>query len=296
MSIEHQEQSPYSKISFLGTGMMGSPIAARLISSGLPVAVWNRTQSKVEPLKAAGAIAFNSPVDCVEGADIVISMLSDPMALEQVSSAATDSLGKDAIWLDMSTVGPDAVLALADRVPKGVRVADSPVLGSVPQATEGTLKIFFGGPEDLFEEVSGLLANFGTSKRVGDLGSGAATKIVVNSTLVGLMSVLGEALSLADGLDLDTKNILEVLEESPIGVTASSKKELILSGDFIPRFRLALGLKDATLVEEYAAKAGLSLPVSNAAHDWFDKAAQLGFGDEDYSAVVKAIREQSKES
>ncbi len=128
-------------------------------------------------------------------------MLADPAAVEEVVSAA--DLGAGTTLVEMSTIGPDAARALAAGLPEGVDMLDAPVLGSIPQATEGTLKIFVGGDAEVFERRRPVLEAMGTPRHLGPLGAGAAMKLVANSTLGALMTGLAEALALADGLGLD---------------------------------------------------------------------------------------------
>jgi len=180
---------------------------------------------------------------------------------------------------------------MAGRLPDGVRLLDAPVLGSVPQATAGELKIFVGGPQVAFDQVRIVLEAMGTPRRLGELGAGAAMKLVVNSTLGALMTGLGEALALGDALGLDTATVLDVLADSPIGVPAKGKRSMIESGRFDPaNFKVALARKDLTLVTEAAEKAGLELKVAAAAREWFEQADDDGLSDLDYAAVITEIR------
>jgi 3-hydroxyisobutyrate dehydrogenase len=190
----------------------------------------------------------------------------------------------------MSTVGPDAVRSLAGRLPEGVELLDAPVLGSVPQATDGSLKVFVGGTIRGFERWRPVLEAFGTPMYIGPLGAGASMKLVANSTLGALMSGLGEALSLAEGLGLNTSAVLDVLADSAIGVTVRSKREHIDSGVYPPRFKLTLAAKDLRLVTEAAEAADSDLRVARAARSWLEDADRVGLGELDYSAVTAHIR------
>ncbi|HET7722585.1 MAG TPA: NAD(P)-dependent oxidoreductase, partial [Acidimicrobiales bacterium] len=195
-----------------------------------------------------------------------------------------------ATLIEMSTIGPDAVRSLAARLPEGVDVLDAPVLGSIPQATEGTLKIFVGGGAEVFEAQRLVLEAMGTPRHLGPLGAGAAMKLVANSTLGALMTGLAEALALADGLGLEESDVLDILSESPIGVTTKGKRPLIESGVYPPNFTLALAAKDLRLVMEAAEAAGVELRVAAAARSWLERADEHGLGDLDYSAVIADVR------
>lgn len=282
-----------SRLGFLGLGQMGMPMAARLLAAGHSLTVWNRTPEKAAALVAAGARQAESPADAARDAEALVSMLADPAALEAVlAGGAAAALAPGATWIEMSTVGPQAVHELASRLPAGVALLDAPVLGSVPQAIDGTLKIFVGGMRAEFERWGAVLTMLGAPVYVGGPGSGAAMKLVANSTLGALMTALGEALALADALGLDVHTALDVLVESPIGVTARSKKNHIESGAYPPRFKLAHASKDLRLVNEAASRAGCVLRLSPAARAWFDGALAAGLGRFDYSAVIAHIRRQ----
>lgn len=272
---------------------MGAPMAARLLDAGHEVTVWNRTAARARPLVERGASAASSPAEAAAGADAVITMLSTPEALEQVlvgEGGLAPALGAGQLLIEMSTVGPAVVRSVAARVPPGVAVVDAPVLGSVPQATDGALLVFVGADEETFPRVEELLAPLGTVRHVGGAGSGAAAKLVVNATLVTTLAALGEALALGDALGLERDVLLDVLAASPVGPTLERKRDAIESGSYRPpRFKLALALKDAQLVVDAASAAGRDLRLAAASRDWLQRALDAGAGDLDYSAVVATI-------
>ena len=278
------------KIAFCGLGRMGVPMAARLLDAGHDLRVWNRSPGKAGALVDAGATEAGSPAEAAAGAEVVVTMLADPAAVEDVVSSADLRAGTTLV--EMSTIGPGAVRSLAAGLPEGVDVLDAPVLGSIPQATEGTLKIFVGGDAEVFERRRPVLEAMGTPRHLGPLGAGAAMKLVANSTLGALMTGLAEALALADGLGLAEADVLDILSESPIGVTAKGKRPLIESGVYTPNFTLGLAAKDLRLVMEAAAAAGVELRLASAARSWFERADEHGLGDLDYSAVIADVRGQ----
>jgi 3-hydroxyisobutyrate dehydrogenase-like beta-hydroxyacid dehydrogenase len=277
-----------STIAFCGLGRMGVPMAARLLGAGHELRAWNRTPGKAGSLVDAGATEARSPAEAAAGAGFVVTMLADPAALEAVVAAA--DLRPGTTLVEMSTVGPDAVRTLAGRLAAGVDVLDAPVLGSIPQATEGTLKIFAGGDPAVFERCRPVLEAMGTPRHLGPLGAGAAMKLVANSTLGALMTGLAEALALADGLGLDEAAVLDILVESPIGVTVKSKRALIERGVYTPNFTLGLAAKDLALVTGAAEAAGVELRIAAAARSWFERAVEHGLGELDYSAVIADVR------
>ena len=302
-----------AKLAFCGLGRMGEPMAGRLLDGGHDLVVWNRTPDRADGLVERGARRAESPAEAAEGVEAVFTMLSTPEALEAVvfGKEATGLRGPNAVaglrgpnavaglaealapgttLVDMSTVGPEAVRAVADRLPEGVDMLDAPVLGSVPQATEGTLKVFVGGPDGTFARWRPVLEELGGPRHLGPLGAGASMKLVANSCLGALMTALGEALALADALGLEQAAVLDVLSESPIGATTKSKRSHVESGEYPPNFTLELAAKDLRLVTEAAERLGVEAKVAAAARAHFEAADGAGLGDFDYSAVIAHVR------
>lgn len=281
-----------AKLAFLGLGLMGAPMATRLLAAGHDVTVWNRTIEKTRPLAKLGASVASTPAHAAEGVDTAITMLANPAALEQVVFGAdglAPALAPGQLLIEMSTVGPDAVHSVAARVRRGVSVLDAPVRGSVPEATAGRLAIYVGADDADFERVEPLLAALGTPHHVGGPGAGAGTKMVVNSTLGAAIVAFGEALALGDTVGLDRRALLDVLAESPIGSTVRAKRTNVESDSYPPNFKLSLALKDLQLVNQIADRAGRHLEVASATRDWLLRAAQAGAADLDFSSVITTI-------
>lgn len=284
-----------ARLAFCGLGQMGAAMAARLLAAGHELTVWNRSPGKAAPLVEAGAMLAGNPAEAAAGAEAVITMLADPAALEAVVFGAPDvpglaqGLAPGATLIEMSTVGPDAVRAVAGRLGGALQVMDAPVLGSIAQVRQGTLKIFVGGSDEAMQRWRPVLEVLGTPYYLGPLGAGACMKLVANCTLGALMAALGEALALGAAFGLDQARVLDVLAGSPIGVTASSKRACIEAGTYGPNFKLALAVKDLDLVADAAGKGGVELRVAEAARSWFREALADGFGAMDYSAVIAEI-------
>lgn len=274
-----------TRVAVVGLGSMGSRIARRLLDAGYELVVWNRSAENASPLVEAGASPASSPADAAARADVVITMVANPDALRAVTEGhdgVAAGIG-DSTLVEMSTVGPAAVARLAARV---ANLLDAPVLGSVSEADAGTLKVFVGGPSALYEQLRPLLTHLGEPMHVGDVGSGAAAKLVANSTLFGAIGVLGEAVSLADALGLSREVTFDVLAASPIAAQAERRRAAIEAGDYPARFALSLARKDADLI---AAEAEADLRLAAAARSWLVEADDAGWGDRDYSAVLARI-------
>jgi 3-hydroxyisobutyrate dehydrogenase-like beta-hydroxyacid dehydrogenase len=197
-------------------------MARRLVDAGHRLLVWNRTSTKAEEIIGADVAA--SPAEAARRADAVLTMVTDPAALQAVtegSDGIAAGVDETTTVIEMSTVGPAAISRLAAALPEG-RLLDAPVLGSLAEALAGTLRIFVGGPAELVEEWTPLLSTIGSPLHVGPLGTGAAAKLVTNTTLFGTLGVLGEAVALADGLGLPRDMAFEIIASTPLAAQAEA--------------------------------------------------------------------------
>lgn len=246
-------------IAFLGLGHMGAPMARRLVAAGHDVAVWNRTKERAAALAGDGARVADFPGDAAAGAEIVITMLTGPAAVTEVvfgPAGVAESIRPGACLIEMSTIGPDAVRSLADRLPAGIALVDAPVGGSVDRAEAGTLLVLAGGtPADL-DRVEPILGELGTVRRCGGSGSGAATKLVANTALVTGTAALGEILGLASSLGVPEELALDVLGAGPLGGVV---QRVLGSGG---QFTVALAAKDLALATGHASAP---MPMATAA-------------------------------
>ena len=281
-----------AKVAWLGLGAMGTPMVSRLIEAGHDVTVWNRSRAKAEAFKGRASIA-ETPAEAVTGAEAAITMLATPDAVDEVvlgDNGVLAGMGESATLIDMSTVGPDYVTHLRSQLPQVVELLDAPVLGSVSNAEDGSLKIFIGGSDDTFRQWSEILMPIGKPMHMGPLGSGQAMKLVANSALAGLMSLTGETLALADALELTQAGAIAGLLESPLGPAMKRKLDKIESGNYTPSFKLELMLKDIRLVDEHASKRDVDLRLIPDSKEWITRAYEHGYGGYDYSSVVAEIR------
>ncbi|MGW0736917.1 NAD(P)-dependent oxidoreductase [Streptomyces sp. NPDC002851] len=270
------------QIAFLGLGHMGAPMAGRLLRAGYPLTVWNRTPDKAAPLVAAGARQAATPAEAVRGADVVLTMLAGPEALNAVAEQLTgpDVLRPGTHWAEMSTVGPDAVRDLAERLPHGIGLVDAPVMGSTDKAAAGGLGILAGGTEADVTAVEGVLSRLGTVTRIGPLGSGAALKLVVNTAVMGGVVLVAEAMRLADALGLDETTARDALDRSPLSGAATRAFATTV------HFGNDLAVKDIALATRTAR-----LPAMEAVLAHFEAAAaDPALTHEDIAHAVPHIR------
>lgn len=264
-----------TQIAFLGLGAMGTPMAQRLLAAGHDVTVWNRTASRAEALRASGARVAATPSAAVRDAEVVVTMLADPAAVESVVGDFASALRPDALLLEMSTIGPDAIRRVRALIPSGVAMVDAPVMGSVDRAASGELMVLAGGDVDRGEAI---LANFGTVTRCGELGGGSARKLVLINAIIAGVAVVGEALALADRLGVPDAQ--EVLAASPLGPLVG--RAFATGVDF----SIAMAAKDLALAGEL-----LDLPVLRAAREALLSAPDQ---DADLGAAAAHIRSSAK--
>jgi 3-hydroxyisobutyrate dehydrogenase-like beta-hydroxyacid dehydrogenase len=271
---EEVENGMDKKIAFLGLGTMGTPMARRLLSAGYPLTVWNRSAGRAARLEEEGATVAASPAEAVRDADIVITMLADPAAVREVVGALAPALRPGVTLIEASTIGPDGLREVAGLLPEGVALVDSPVMGSADRAAAGELSLLVGGD---FAAVKPVLEVFGTITPCGETGTGAALKVVLISAIVAGVTVVGEAMALADRLGLPEDLVTRSMAASPLAGLAG---RAFATGAHFPIY---LAAKDVAL-----ATGEADLPVARAVHERL-----TGFPDareEDLGQVVKHIR------
>jgi 3-hydroxyisobutyrate dehydrogenase len=270
------------RVAVLGTGTMGAPIARNLAAAGHEVRAWNRTRAKAEGL---GAQVADTAAEAVASAEAVVTMLTDGPAVE----AALPELDPETIWLQMSTVGVADTARFAER---HRRFVDAPVLGSKPQAEAGELLVLAAGREragELFDPIASRVMWV-----ADEPGAGTRLKLVVNLWIMTLVENLAETLALADALGLDPARFLEAIEgramDSPY---AHLKGRKIIDADFSPAFKMTHAAKDVRLALDAAREAGIGLALAPATLERFERAIELGHGDEDTAAAWFAAADRA---
>ena len=281
-------------VAVIGLGAMGRAIVARLLEAGHDVSVWNRTPGRDEELVAAGARRTAAATQAVEGAEVVITMVTDPPALDEVlfgPEGAGPVIPETATLVEMSTVGPTEIASVAERIAP-VPVLDAPVLGSVPSVQTGKLVILAGGDRVVFDRHAELLSTLGTPVYLGPSGSGAWLKLVNNAASTATLVALGELLALTDRAGLEIDTVLRGLEVGPLASLIERWRPRLLGEDQSSYFRLALARKDLAITFDEAERKGTELTVAEEAAARCDEAIGAGLGDEDFGAVVPFLRQR----
>ncbi len=278
-------------VAVLGAGgTMGFAMARNLARAGYAVRVWNRTLERAEPLADDGAIVCDSSAEAAQGADVLLTMLSDGDAvLDAVDGerGAFARIGNDVLWLQTSTIGEAATercVELARRA--GAALVDAPVLGTKQPAEAGELVVLASGADELRERAQRLFDVVGKRTLwLGEAGQGTLLKLVVNSWIVAVVEGGAETLALAEGLGVDPARFFEAIEGSALDLPyLRAKGRAMVERDFAPSFRLALAAKDTRLAEEAAERRGLDLPALAAIRRRLEQAVPQ-HGDEDLAAT-----------
>jgi 3-hydroxyisobutyrate dehydrogenase len=271
---------------------MGRAISHRLLGAGHELSVWNRTSGRDDELVTAGARRAGSAADAVRNAEVVITMVTDPPALEGVlfgPEGAAAAIPQSATLIDMSTVGPTEIASVAERLAP-VPVLDAPVLGSVPSVETGKLVILAGGDREVFDRHTELLAILGTPVYLGASGSGALLKLVNNAASTATLVALGELLALTDRAGLGIDDVLKGLEVGPLASLIERWRPRLKGEDQSSYFRLSLARKDLAIAFDEAGREGTELRVAETAAARCDEAIEDGLGDEDFGAIVPFLR------
>jgi 3-hydroxyisobutyrate dehydrogenase-like beta-hydroxyacid dehydrogenase len=268
---------PKTKVGLIGLGLMGRPMGMNLLKAGFPLTVWNRTASRASELVAAGAKLAASPGELAANSELLISIVSDPPALEGVlwgANGAMQSLKRGSIYIDSSTVSPELARKIAAAcAERGVRFLDAPVTGGDWGAKKGELIFMAGGDAAVLAEAEPVLRVLGKKWfHLGPNGAGQTIKLAMNLILALQVDALAEGLALVTAAGLQGEKLVEVLQSSMArsGVL-EVKAPNLLKGEYTPSFPLRLMHKDLGLALELAKQRHVDLPATAAAYQTYSK-------------------------
>jgi len=279
------------RVAFLGLGIMGHAMATNLAKAGHEVSVWNRTPGKT----VEGARTANSPADAAHGVEAVWICVSDTAAVESVlfgANGVEQSLTEGMVIADSSTISPSATRKFAERIQKkGVQWVDSPMTGSKTGAEAGTLLFMVGGDEPAIEKLKPLYAAMGKKIfRMGEVGKGQSSKVVMNLQIAMIYEGFAEALTLAAKLGVETEPLTNLINASMVksGVV-EYKMPFVLNRDFTANFPLRLMRKDIRLALEAAKESRVKLPGLETVEEIYDMAVEDGHADLDFAATLMLL-------
>ena len=279
-----------TKIAFLGIGLMGDPMARCLLRAGYSVTVWNRTHSKAQVLRAAGALPVISVAEAVGSADVIISMLEAGPVVAQVLEEAMPALPADAIWIDMSSTKQSEARQLhASLQAAGHGFVDAPVSGGVGGAQAGSLVIMAGASAGDYARVDDILAAMGRPTLVGPAGSGQVAKLC-NQLIVGAtLNIVAEALLLAQAAGADAAAVRAAIR----GGFAESKilevhGQRMLERNFVAGGQVKSQIKDMHNILAAAEAAHVTLPVTQLVTQRYESIG-LAYPTADHAAALLAL-------
>jgi len=280
-------------VGFIGLGLMGKPMAGNLLKAGFPLVVWNRTKSRADDLVREGAKLGANPRETAAQADVLMMIVSDPPAVEEIlwgSDSALGGLRRGSTLIDSSTISPELArresAACAD---KGVDYLDAPVTGGDWGAQKGELVFMIGGKQEVFERTKPLFEAMG--KRfflLGPNGAGQTVKLAMNLILALEVQAFVEALALVTKTGIAGDKLVEVMQSSMARAgVLDVKAPFILKNEFPASFPLRLMHKDIRLGLELAKKEGITLPATAAAFSTYSAVKDASKDDPDYAAVAR---------
>jgi 2-hydroxy-3-oxopropionate reductase len=284
------------RIGFIGIGLMGQPMARRLLETGYALTVWNRTAEKAGSLLAAGAKRANSPRALAQDSDVVITMVTDSRASEEICCGANgvlDGAHPGLTLIDMSSIAPEMSRSIAERAKtKGVPMLDAPVTGNPKVASEGKLGIMVGGPREAFDACLPIFQKMGVKViHVGVNGMGTTLKLINNLVMGVAIEAASEALVLAKKAGIDPQKVIEI---TSVGGARTGAMEVrgpwMVQHNFSPHFSANNMYKDLSSALKLAEEVGVSLPATSISCEILRAAKSQGKGDLD-SAVVITILE-----
>ncbi len=285
------------RVAFVGVGKMGLPMAGNVLRGGHELTVFNRTLSRCDPLRDDGATVAASAAEAVREAEVLVTMLADPAAVEEqilAEEAVLADAPEELVWLEMSTIGPTAAREFAARAAgAGVTMLDAPVSGSVAVAENAALVAMVGGDAAALERARPVLEAMTKAHfHLGASGAGAAMKLGVNVMIASQTVAISEALVMAEAAGIERADAYEVIAAGALASPfVDYKKAAFLDPDGTPpAFALDLMRKDLRLALEQGDAAGLPLLGAGASADVMTIAAGLEGGDEDLVRVADALR------
>ena len=286
------------KIAFIGTGLMGYPMASNLLKKKLNLKVFSRTLDKAKPLEKLGANISNSLGEVVKDTDIIITMLTDDEAVEKVlgDKEFLNNLKPSATVIDMSSIKPKIAIQYGKILEeKRINFLDAPVSGGTIGAEDGSLAIMVGGDQKVFDFTFDTLKIMGNPTLVGPIGSGQVSKLA-NQIIVGVtIGAVAEAITLCEKAGVDANKFIKALSGGfADGKILQNHGKRMIDKDFSPKGKVSTHLKDMNNILECAGDFDTKLPISSLIKEMFSSLVERGNDNDDHSALYKEIENQNK--
>ena len=286
------------KISFIGTGLMGFPMAKNLLKKNLDLKIFSRTLEKSKPLEEFGGKIINSLSEAIIDSDIIFTMLTDDDAVEKVlgSKDFLKNLKSSSTVIDMSSIKPKIAIKYGKLLKENnVNFLDAPVSGGTIGAEQGSLAIMVGGDQKIFDNVIDLLKIMGNPTLVGPIGSGQISKLA-NQIIVGVtIGAVAEAITLCEKAGVDGNKFIKALSGGfADGKILQNHGKRMIKKDFSPKGKVSTHLKDMNNILECANDFNTQLPISNLIKEMYKSLVENGHGETDHSSLYKEIERINK--
>jgi 3-hydroxyisobutyrate dehydrogenase-like beta-hydroxyacid dehydrogenase len=276
------------RVGFAGLGAMGAGIAQRLLDAGYDVVGWNRTKAKAEPLLEAGMGWADSPRELAAGVDVLFTMLTNTAAIEALAEEVLAGLRPGTVWADISTIAPDASVALAERVAAtGASFLDCPVSGSPATLAAGQMSVMVGGDRAAFDHVAEVLGAIGPKVTyIGPSGQAILTKVAINLALVVSVTAFAEGVALVEKAGVDRAAVVDAALKSVIASPVLGYRAPLLVDDSAVFADVELQQKDLVLAQELARRLGVAVPTCAATSEMLNAARASRQADRDFLVSV----------
>jgi 3-hydroxyisobutyrate dehydrogenase-like beta-hydroxyacid dehydrogenase len=279
------------RVGFAGLGAMGGGIARRLLDAGYHVTGWNRTRERAEPLVEAGMGWADTPRELAESVDVLFTMLTNTAAIEATAGGPDGVLAglrEGAVWADISTISPDASVALAERVrATGASFLDCPVSGSPATLAAGKMSVMVGGDRAAFERIEQVLRAIGPKVTyIGPNGQAILTKIAINLALVVSVTAFAEGVALVEKAGVDRAAAVDAVLKSVIASPVIGYRAPLIVDDTDVFADVELQQKDLVLAEELARRLGAAVPTCAATSEMLSAARSSKSADRDFVVSV----------
>jgi 3-hydroxyisobutyrate dehydrogenase-like beta-hydroxyacid dehydrogenase len=288
------------RIGFIGIGLMGNHMAFHLLKAEHPLTVWNRTESKTQELLSGGAVWANSPKAVARNSDVLITMVTDSAASEEVSCGSNgvlDGAHEGMILIDMSSIAPEMSRSIAERArAKGVSMLDAPVTGNPKVAAAGKLGIMVGGPEKILESCLPIFEIMAAKiVYAGQNGMGTTLKLINNLIMGVAIEAVSEALVLASKAGIDPQKVIDITSVGGARTGAmETRGPKMVRRNFTPGFSTNNMYKDLTSVMKLADECGVSLPATSTSWDILRAVKTRGNGDMDSCSVMMILEDMAQ--
>ncbi len=275
-------------VGFAGLGAMGAGIAQRLLDAGYDVVGWNRTKARAEPLLEAGMGWAESPRELAAGVDVLFTMLTNTAAVEEIAEPVLAGLRPGTVWADISTIAPDASVALAERVAAtGATFLDCPVSGSPATLAAGQMSVMVGGDRAAFDHIAAVLGAIGPKVTyIGPNGQAILTKVAINLALVVSVTAFAEAVALVEKAGVDRAAVVDAALKSVIASPVLGYRAPLLVDDTDVYADVELQQKDLVLAQELARRLGMAVPTCAATSEMLNAARSSERADRDFLVSV----------